>query len=106
MTTAHHKFVLLGSALFLLLVFHRNVSPNSLQATPWLTDEQARDVAAAAIHSVYPEPCYSTYRYEHLESILLDVRKNPIVGNLASGQPSDFASRPVYRIDLVQRHTR
>src|SRR5207249_6599256 len=27
------------------------------QATPWLTDEQAREVAAAAINSVHPEPC-------------------------------------------------
>src|SRR6185312_15490156 len=49
------------------------------RATPWLTDEQARDVAAAAIHSVRPEPCYSTYRNEHLEDFVLSVRKNPIV---------------------------
>lgn len=47
----------------------------------WLTDEQARDVAGAAIHSVYPQPCYSTYRNERLESSLLSVRKYPIVGN-------------------------
>lgn len=51
------------------------------QATPWRTDEQARDVAEAAIHSVYPEPCYSTYRNERLESFVVSVRKNPIVGN-------------------------
>jgi hypothetical protein len=51
------------------------------QAIPWLTDEQARDVAAAAVHSVYPEPCYSTYRDERLESFVLSVRKSPIVGN-------------------------
>jgi hypothetical protein len=51
------------------------------QATPWLTDEQARDVAAAAIHSAYPEPCYSTYRDERLESFLVSLRSNPIVGN-------------------------
>jgi len=51
------------------------------QATPWLTDEQARDVAGAAIHSVRPEPCYSTYRNERLESFVVSVRRNPIVGN-------------------------
>ena len=51
------------------------------QAAPWLTDEQARDVAGAAIHSVYPEPCYSTYRNERLESFVVSVRRNPIVGN-------------------------
>ena len=45
----------------------------------WLNDEQARDVASAAIHSVYPEPCYSTYRREHLESFALSVRRNPIL---------------------------
>ena len=48
------------------------------QAT-WLTDEQARDIAEAAIHSVYPEPCYSTYRNERLESFVLSVRRNPIL---------------------------
>jgi len=51
------------------------------QATPWLTDEQARDVAAAAIHSVFPEPCYSTYRNERLENFVVSLRKNPIVVN-------------------------
>lgn len=51
------------------------------QATPWLTDEQARDVAGAAIHSVHPEPCYSTYRDERLESFVVSLRRNPIVGN-------------------------
>jgi hypothetical protein len=51
------------------------------EVTPWLNDEQARDVAGAAIHSVHPEPCYSTYRNEHLESFLVSVRRNPIVGN-------------------------
>jgi hypothetical protein len=45
----------------------------------WLTDEQARDAAGAAIHVEYPEPCYSTYRKERLESWLLSVRKFPIV---------------------------
>jgi len=47
----------------------------------WLNDEQARDVAAAAIHSVYPEPCYSTYRNERLESFVVSVRRNALVGN-------------------------
>lgn len=51
------------------------------QAIPWLTDEQARDVAAAAIHPVHPEPCYSTYRNERLESFVVSVRRSPIVGN-------------------------
>ena len=47
----------------------------------WLTDEQARDVAEKAIHSVHPEPCYSTYRNERLESFVVNVRRNPLVGN-------------------------
>jgi hypothetical protein len=81
MTVAHHISLLLPAALFLLPVFPQDAPPNPSQATPWLTDEQARDVAAAAIHSVYPEPCYSTYRNENLESFVLSVRKNPIVGN-------------------------
>jgi hypothetical protein len=51
------------------------------QATSWLTDEQARDVAKAAIHSVYPEPCYSTYRNEHLEAFVVSVRRNALVGD-------------------------
>lgn len=51
------------------------------QTAPWLTDEQARDVAGAAIHSVSPHPCYSTYRNERLEGFLLYFRKSPIVGN-------------------------
>ena len=51
------------------------------QATPWLTDEQARDVAGAAIHSLYPEPCFSTYRDERLESFVVSLRQNPIFGN-------------------------
>src|SRR6266446_1816786 len=81
MTVAHHISLLLPAALFLLPVFPQDAPPNPSQATPWLTDEQARDVAAAAIHSVYPEPCYSTYRDERLESFVLSVRRNPIVGN-------------------------
>jgi hypothetical protein len=51
------------------------------QSTPWLTDEQARDIAGAAIHSVYPEPCYSTYRNERLEDFVLSVRKNRVAAN-------------------------
>ena len=61
------------------LLFGFQVAPG--QETPWLTDEQARDVAAAAIRSVYPQPCYSTYRNERLESIVIDLRRNPVVGN-------------------------
>ena len=51
------------------------------QEKPWLTDEQARDVAGAAVRAVYPEPCYSTYRDERLEGFLPSLQKNPIVGN-------------------------
>jgi hypothetical protein len=51
------------------------------QAIPWLSDEQARDVAGAAVHSLYPEPCYSTYRDERLENFVVSLRSNPIVGN-------------------------
>jgi len=78
---AHHIFVLFTAALFLPPLFQQNVPSNPLQATSWLTDEQARDVATAAIHSVHPEPCYSTYRNERLESFVLSVRKNPVMGN-------------------------
>jgi len=46
----------------------------------WLTDEQAREVAGATVHSVSPMECYSTYRNEDLEDRLLDVRESPIVG--------------------------
>ena len=67
--------VALGAA-FLLLGFKSAVC----QEKSWLTDEQAREVAGAAVHSTYPEPCYSTYRNERLESILVHVRKSPIVG--------------------------
>lgn len=62
---------------FLLLGFQTLAG----QATPWLTDEQAREVAEAAIHSVYPQPCYSTYRSERLESFVVSLRRNPLVGN-------------------------
>jgi hypothetical protein len=47
----------------------------------WLSDEQARNVASAEVRAVYPQPCFSTYRDEHLESRLLSVRRHPIVGN-------------------------
>jgi hypothetical protein len=51
------------------------------QATPWLTDEQAREVAAAAIHSAHPEPCHSAYRNESLEDSVITLRRDPLVGN-------------------------
>jgi len=51
------------------------------QTPPWLTDEQARDVVAAAIRPVYPEPCYSTYRNEVLESAIVNLRSNPLADN-------------------------
>lgn len=51
------------------------------QTTSWLTDDQAREVAAASIHSVYPQPCYSTYRNESLEDAVMNLRRNPLVGN-------------------------
>jgi len=51
------------------------------QVTPWLTDEQARNVATAAVHVVWPEPCYSTYRNENLEGFVVSLRRNPIVGS-------------------------
>ncbi len=75
MKAALHISVLFFGAVFLLPVFLQ------AQPAPWLTDEQARDVAAAAIHSVHPEPCYSTYRKERLESFLLSIRQNPLVGD-------------------------
>jgi hypothetical protein len=81
MTAAHHIFLLFSVALFLLPVFPQDAPPNPTQATPWLTDEQARDVAAATIHSVYPQPCYSTYRNENLESVVLSVRKKTVVAD-------------------------
>ncbi len=51
------------------------------QETAWLSDQQAREVAEAAIHVVYPRPCYSTYRQENLESFVVSLRRNPLVGN-------------------------
>src|SRR5438270_494086 len=51
------------------------------QERAWMTDGQARDVATAAIHSVYREPCYSTYRNERLENFVVSLRGSPIVGN-------------------------
>lgn len=49
--------------------------------TDWLSDEQAREVAGAAIHSTYPKPCYSTYRNERLEKFVASLRANRISGN-------------------------
>ena len=68
----------LSGARAALLLFGLQVA---VAQSTWLTDEQARDVAGAAVHSLYPEPCYSTYRNERLESWLLSVRKHRIVGN-------------------------
>ena len=81
MTATHYISLVLCVALFALPVSPQDTPSNSSQATTWLTDEQARVVAAAAIHSVYPEPCYSTYRNENLEGSVLSLRKNPIVNN-------------------------
>ena len=80
MKAARHICVVFSAALFLQPLFKQG-PPNPAQPTPWLTDEQAREVAAAAIRSVYPRPCYSTYRNEHLESFLLSIRKNPLASN-------------------------
>jgi hypothetical protein len=66
-------------ALPVALLFCLQVS--AAQTAPWLTDEQARDVAKSAIHSVYPAPCYSTYRNERLEDFAARVRRNPLIGN-------------------------
>jgi hypothetical protein len=46
----------------------------------WLTDEESREVAAATIRAVYPEKCYSTYRKEDLESSILSVRREKLIG--------------------------
>ena len=69
------------ASFFLTIALLLGLQVAAGQATPWLTDEQARDAAGAAIHSVYPEPCYSTYRNERLESFVVSVRRNPTVGN-------------------------
>ena len=66
-----------ASVAFLLLGFQTAAS----QPTAWLTDEQARDLASAAVRSERPEPCYSTYRNERLEGIVLSLRRNRLVGN-------------------------
>jgi hypothetical protein len=82
---------------FLLLGFQTAAG----QATPWLTDEQARDIATVAIHSVFPEPCYSTYRKEGLEDSVVSLRRNPIAGNRLNNSvyfyrvASDFCSSVV-----------
>ena len=49
--------------------------------TSWLTDDQAREVASATVHSVDPQPCYSTYRDEHLESFVPSIQNFPVVGS-------------------------
>jgi len=47
----------------------------------WLTDDEAREAASAAIEPIDPTPCYNTYRQEDLEGFLLSARKNRLVGN-------------------------
>ena len=66
----------LGAALLLL-----GLLAASGQTPSWLTDEHARDVAAAAVRAVYPEPCYSTYRKENLEDFVVSLRRNSIVSS-------------------------
>jgi hypothetical protein len=51
------------------------------QETAWLNDQRAREVAEAAVHAVYPHPCYSTYRQENLESVVVSLRRNSLNGN-------------------------
>lgn len=72
------KAALVLLTALLLFGFRVGATP---QEKPWLTDEQARDVAGAAVRAVHPEPCYSTYRDERLEGFLPRIQKNPIVGN-------------------------
>src|SRR4051812_8499871 len=73
----HLKSLLL--LLAALLVFGLRIAVG--QTAPQLSDEQAREIAGAAIYTVHPEPCYSTYRDERLESIAFDLRRNRIVDN-------------------------
>jgi hypothetical protein len=63
-----------GPVTFLLL----GLQTLSGQASSWLTDEQAREVAGATIRSAYPHPCYSTYRRERLEYWIVTLRRNPL----------------------------
>ena len=49
---------------------------DAAEAKSWLTDGHARDVVASTVHSRYPEPCYSTYRNEHLERSADNFRSN------------------------------
>lgn len=46
----------------------------------WLTDEQAREVAGAAVRAVYPAMCDNTYRDERLEGFLPSLRNYPMAG--------------------------
>jgi hypothetical protein len=66
------------SGLFVafLIVGLRNADA---QSAPWLTDDQARDLAGATVHAEFPEPCYSTYRNESLEDSVFSLRRNPII---------------------------
>ncbi len=62
---------------FLLLGFRCAAGQSPLL----LTDEQARKVATSLIHAERPEPCNSTYRNEGMESWVVDLQQNRIVGN-------------------------
>lgn len=69
------------SFFILAIAFLSGILSAAGQGAPWLTDEQARDLATATVHAVYPQPCYSTYRDERLESTVVSLRGNPIVDN-------------------------
>jgi hypothetical protein len=73
------------SFAFLLLGFQ-----GAAQEIPWLTDDQAREKAAATVHPIYPQPCYSTYRDEGLEGFILNVRRNPTVGGRLNNSVYSF----------------
>jgi hypothetical protein len=64
-----------------LILFFLFAPLAAIGQTSFLADDQAREVAGAAIRPVYPEPCYSTYRDERLESFLYFVRVTPLEGD-------------------------
>lgn len=51
------------------------------QTATWLTDDQAREVVGATIRPADPRPCYSTYRDERLEDLVLSARTERLIGN-------------------------
>jgi hypothetical protein len=67
--------------------------PLSFGQQKWLTDEECRAMAAATVHAVYPENCYSTYRKETLESWVLSERRDKLVGH--------EVNRSVYMYEVV-----